>query len=607
LTSLSASSSKSAGRPPLESILEATSPTDVYQARQHLREESERQKIERDFAKLRREQSGRGSLLNFVRYFWHTLEPSTRKLVDGWPLEAICMHLEAVTFGDITRLLINVPPGFMKSLLTDVFWPAWEWGPMNMPHLRYVAFSYSDTITTRDNNKMVRLVTSPSYRQLWGDRFMMTKLGERRIENNMTGFKLASSAGGVGTGERGDRVILDDPHNVIQAESDLERTKTVRFFRESMSNRINDDRSAIVIIMQRLHENDVSGDILARESDYCHCMIPMYFEPLRYPASTDGERTEDPETGEPFEGNDLGWIDPRALDDDGNVVAPDELQERDGELAWPARFPPKVVVGLQSELGPYAYSGQYQQAPVPRKGGIFSLDYWQDYDVPERGPSKGKFPDMEFVLVSVDTSFTEKEENDPNGCTTWGIFRDQDDMPKVMLLWAWRKHLPIHGPTQAPRRITETKEAYAERCKPHWGLVEWIAYTCRRFGGADMLLIEAKGSGIDVVNEMKRLYGNETWAIEGIVPLRDKVSRALSVQPVFSQGLVYAPLRDWSDMVKSEMALFPKGRYKDLTDSATQALKWMRVQGLIQRPEDISLLAEARQEYRRNPVVLYRA
>jgi hypothetical protein len=84
------------------------------------------------------------------------------------------------------------------------------------------------------------------------------------------------------------RVILDDPHNVIKAESDLEREKTVRFVRESMSNRINDERSAIVIIMQRLHEGDVSGDILARESDYCHLMIPMYFDALRYPASADG-------------------------------------------------------------------------------------------------------------------------------------------------------------------------------------------------------------------------------------------------------------------------------------------------------------------------------
>jgi predicted phage terminase large subunit-like protein len=565
-----------------------------------LDEADDREKTHKNFEKLRRAQARRGGLIHFVRHFWSVLEPST-KLIGGWPLEAICLHLEAVTFGEINRLLINVPPGFMKSLLVNVFWPAWEWGPMGLAHLRYVSFSYGAHLTHRDNGKMMRLVTSPRYRDLWGDRLDMVKVGEQKIENNQTGWKFATSIGGIGTGERGDRVLLDDPHNVVQQDSAAVRADTVRFFRESMSNRLNDMvRSAIIVVMQRLHEDDVSGDILTREASYCHLMIPMEFDPSRYPVSRDGSQVL-------YEGNDLGWIDPRALDEEGNLVAPDELQERDGELAWPARFPPNVVVGLQTELGPYAYSGQYQQAPVPRKGGIFSLDYWQDYHAPEKGPNRGRFPDMEFVLVSVDTSFTEKEENDPNGCTMWGIFRDQDGMPKVMLLWAWRKHLPIHGPTQPPMTIYETKEAYIERCKPHWGLVEWIAYTCRRFGGADMLLIEEKGSGIDVVNEMKRLYGNETWAIEGIVPTRDKVSRALSVQPVFSQGLVYAPPRDWSDMVKSEMALFPKGQYKDLTDSATQALKWMRVQGLIQRPEDIALLAQARQECRRKPVVLYRA
>jgi hypothetical protein len=106
-----------------------------------------RLRVERNFEKLRRQQTGRGGLLNFVRYFWHALEPRDRKLVDGWPLEAICDHLEALTFGDIpsNRLLMNVPPGFMKSLLTDVFWPAWEWGPCNMPHMRYVAFARGGT------------------------------------------------------------------------------------------------------------------------------------------------------------------------------------------------------------------------------------------------------------------------------------------------------------------------------------------------------------------------------------------------------------------------------------------------------------------------------
>jgi hypothetical protein len=157
--------------------------------------------------------------------------------------------------------------------------------------------------TTRDNNKMVRLIQSPAYRQLWGDRFSFTKTGERRLENNMTGFKLATSCGGVSTGgERGDRILLDDPHNVIKGESDLESDKTVRFVRESMSNRLNDEQSAIIVIMQRLHDADVAGDILSREANYCHMLVPMYFDPLRYPASEDGLFTEDPETGEPFEG-----------------------------------------------------------------------------------------------------------------------------------------------------------------------------------------------------------------------------------------------------------------------------------------------------------------
>jgi hypothetical protein len=150
---------------------------ELYKAKQDARE---REKTRRNADRLRSQQTGRGGLIEFVRYFWHTLEPKSRPLVEGWPLEAICLHLEAVTFGDIKRLLINVPPGFMKSLLTDVFWPAWEWGPMNMPYLRHLAFSYAQDLTTRDNNKLVNLVCSPQYRALWGERFTMVKTGETR-------------------------------------------------------------------------------------------------------------------------------------------------------------------------------------------------------------------------------------------------------------------------------------------------------------------------------------------------------------------------------------------------------------------------------------------
>jgi phage terminase large subunit-like protein len=269
-------------------------------------------------------QACRGGLIHFVRYFWHILEPKT-KLVEGWPLEAICEHLEAIHFGEITRLLINVPPGFMKSLLTDVLFPAWEHGPMNMPHLRYVTFSYSVGLTMRDNGRFRDLIISPEYQKLWGKRFGLRKVGEERVTNDKTGWKFASSVGGVGTGERGDRVILDDPHNVKESESDVVRQETVRWFKESMSNRLNDiERSAVVVIMQRVHEEDVSGVILSEFPDYCHLMIPMRFDPTRFPVG--------------YNGNDIGWLDPR---------------EEDGEYAWAERFPPGALA--QFERQPYMW------------------------------------------------------------------------------------------------------------------------------------------------------------------------------------------------------------------------------------------------------------
>jgi hypothetical protein len=167
-------------------------------------------------------------------------------------------------------------------------------------------------------------------------------------------------------------------------------------------------------------------------------MIPMRFEPMVYPVSADGTRVADPETDEDFTGNELGWIDPRALDENENLLSPQEMAQYEGELAWPERFDAAFDRNISYEIGDYGYASQYQQSPVPRKGGILKREYWMDY-LPTR---EGKFPDFDFVCVSVDTAFTEKEENDPTGCTTWGVWTDPaDGFPKVMLLAAWRKHL----------------------------------------------------------------------------------------------------------------------------------------------------------------------
>jgi hypothetical protein len=155
------------------------------------------------------------------------------------------------------------------------------------------------------------------------------------------------------------------------------------------------------------------------------------------------------------------------------------MAQYEGELAWPERFDREHDRATEYEVGSIAYPGQYQQSPVPRKGGIIKREYWMDY-LPTR---EGKFPDMDFVLVSVDTAFTEKEENDPTGCTTWGVFTDEEDgYPKVMLLAAWRKHLPIHGVEQEPQGRTESTESYLRRCQPHWGIVEMVKWSADQGG-----------------------------------------------------------------------------------------------------------------------------
>lgn len=535
-----------------------------------------------------------GGLIAFVRYFWPILEPAT-PLVDGWPLWAMCEHLEAVTFGEITRLLINVPPGFMKSLLVDVFFPAWEWGPIGKTHYRYVTFSYSSSLTERDNGRFRDLLVSVPYQKLYGP--LKTAIEEAdqsepqagvglrnktiiKVMNSKTGWKLASSVGGVGTGERGDRVVIDDPINIKESGSEIILTETARWFRESISSRFNNlESGALIIIMQRVHEDDISGVVLSEGFDYCHLMIPWEFDASRQ-TDDDGIALQ----------TDIGWSDPRCNEDDPEA--------NNGEPAWPERFTPQAMARTKHEVGPYAWAGQYQQAPAPRGGGIFQRDWWQLWE-----STDGKFPVFEFLVASLDSAFTEKEQNDPSGLTVWGVFVDKQGHRRVMLVHAWRKHLQFSGP-KTGHEPNESKDAYRRRAMPTWGLIEWVADTCRRFK-VDRLLIEAKASGISAGQELQKRHGLEGWAIQ-LCPVKgDKVARALAVQATFSQLMIYAPARDWAEMVIDEMAVFPKGKYDDLTDSATQAIKHLRGVGLAQSDEEVHAEETERVTHKPKPRPLY--
>lgn len=497
----------------------------------------------------RKIQGKRGGLIKFVRYFWHVLEPQT-PLVDGWVLGAICEHLEAVTFGEINRILINVFPGAMKSLLTDVFWPAWEWGPMGLSHLRYVAFSYAATLTLRDNGRFRDLIMSPDYQELWGHKFDIVKSGEERISNNKTGWKFASSVGGVGTGERGNRILLDDAHNVKEAESEAVRTSTVRWVRESMSNRLNDmERDVIVAIMQRSHENDTSDALL--EMGYVHLMIPMEYD-RSYHCVT------------PIE-----WEDPR---------------EEDGELAWEERFPEHVVHDIKITLGSFGYAAQYQQRPAPRGGGIFKRDWWQqwtDIEAKQNGVNAGHLPPMSYVLGILDTAYTEKEENDPCAMVILGLWTDAKGNPQIMLKYAWEEWLEFNP------------------------LVEKVAQTAKDHQ-IDRLLIEAKASGISVAQELRRRYSRAGFAIEQVDPGKgDKVARAYAVTQFFEDGAVWAPgfedgtWRTWAEKVINVLAVFPKGAHDDLVDCVVYGLKYLRDAGLLLRSEEQRRRIAEEMEYRK--------
>jgi len=269
----------------------------------------------------------------------------------------------------------------------------------------------------------------------------------------------------------------------------------------------------------------------------------------------------------------LGWQDPRGLDDQGEKLLDDEREEREGTLMWPERFGEREIARIKAELGPYFSSGRLQQSPVPDKGGIFKRDWWQPYDSPD-----GKFPPMDHIIVSVDGAFTEREENCPSACTVWGCWdRDEREIPKIMLMSAWRKWLPFSGPL-IDKSVDETVVQYQRRTQKFWGLVEWVSHTADRFH-ANTVLIESKGPGISAAQALQSRFGIKPWSVIANPVRGDKVARALAAQPTFAQQLVYAPDRDWADMVITEMSTFPKSKYDDLTDSTTQAINFLRTAG----------------------------
>jgi predicted phage terminase large subunit-like protein len=279
------------------------------------------------------------SLLFFVRTAWDIVEPE-RSFTNNWHIEELCKLLESVTAGKVRRAIVNIPPGTMKSLLVSVFWPAWEMA--NNPKRRYLTASYGSHLTIRDNLRFRDIVQSAWYQKHYSVEFTTDQNAKELLKTTEGGWRFATSVGGAGTGEHPDRIIIDDPHTAEQARSAVERDRAAMWFDRTASSRGVMRDVAILLIMQRLDEMDLTGHLLAKGGGWEHICFPMRFEPAR----------KDPR-------------DPRT---------------KEGQLLWPKLLPEEKVAALELDLGPYGTAGQLQQRPAPEGGGLFQREWFRIVD-----------------------------------------------------------------------------------------------------------------------------------------------------------------------------------------------------------------------------------
>ena len=361
--------------------------------------------------------------------------------------------------------------------------------------------------------------------------------------------------------------MVDDPNAANEAMSEALIETTNEWWDGTMSTRLNDPRTgAFIVIQQRLGEEDLTGHILDTDEGWTHLMLPMEFEPERAMTTS------------------IGWDDPRT---------------EQGELLWPERFAEEQVEVLKKRLGPWKAAGQLQQRPEPKGGGIIKREWWLQHDAPS-------FPPFDYIVASLDTAFTEKQENDPSALTVWGVFSSDtvavptksvmrgerittfdpreyaNQSPKVMLMNAWQERLELHE------------------------LVLRVQKTCKDMR-VDRLLIEDKAAGHSVAQELRRLFGYDGFAVQLVNPgALDKVARLYSVQHLFAEGMVYAPDRVWAEMVIAQCSTFPKGKHDDLVDTTSQALTHLRQTSMLTRSaEHIAEVGESLKHRGAPPPPLY--
>jgi predicted phage terminase large subunit-like protein len=486
------------------------------------------------------------SFASYMKMSWPVFEPAM-PYIHGWHMDCIGEHLEAAADGQISRLLITVPPGTSKSTAVGIVFPSWLWGPKGRPWFRYIGASHDQDLAVRDNRKTRLLVESEWYQQHWPLKLVGDQNEKKFFENKASGFRQAVAVKSM-TGRRGHAVVLDDPLSPEKAYSELDRETAIRVFKETVPSRLVDPKkSIIVVIMQRLHEQDVAGHILESDYGYVHVMLPMEFEADRrcYTVVKPRFMQAEPVLAR-YQARTGRWfvdgqpVPPEVADEvlarPVERVYPQDPRTEEGELLLPARFPREVVDRDKHVLGEFGAAGQLQQRPAPRGGGMFPVDRFElcKEPVPES-----------WVIQRV--RYWDKAGTADAGAYTAGVRMARLKDGRFVVEHVWRKQV---GALDRERKILELAQSDPA------GTAVWIEQEPGSGGKESAQRTVANLAGFSVY-------------VDRVTGSKEHRAAPYAAQVQGGNVLIYAG--QWVQPFKDEHESFPAGRYKDQVDAAAGA------------------------------------
>lgn len=466
----------------------------------------------------------RKNFKSFVIKVFNEISPNAQYL-DSWYIDVICDSLMNAFEDKENRIIINIPPRHTKSIISSVAFPAFILG--HNPKAKIVAASYADDLASKLALDCKKIMESEWYKELFPGTRLSKKRSTNDFETTKGGGRYATSVGGVLTGRGGDYIIIDDPIKPSDTFSDTIREKTNDWYGSTLYSRLDNHNSGkIIVIMQRLHEDDFTGHLLSTDPSFKHIRIPAIAEE-----------------------NETWTVRDRILNKDKTFI------RKKGEALHPSRYNLESLLKLKSTVGEYTFAGQYQQNPAPKDGGIIKQKWFRYYDLAKLWENiKNGEIEVMCIIQSWDTANKIEQHNDHSVCIT--ILRDREGNNYVLDVYREKLEFP-----NLIRKITQmynfAKEKYDYKID---------------------VLIEDKASGTQIIQTLQNSHIIFPIAIK---PEHDKETRLMSVSHLIENGSCLFPNDEphwWLDF-EQELLRFPQVKHDDQCDALSQALSYKTSSG----------------------------